>query len=152
MAHEAKPIAADDGVSLTRLPSGGISALCHSAAAAIDEVYGPEESHSRDEPRVRRIKTPHLHEPAYARVACPPKIVEASQDLWGTARFDTGKLNMKSAGFGATVECHQDWAFYPHTNDDLSVGIMPDDCAIESDSMVGIPGSHQGPGIRSSRP
>jgi hypothetical protein len=30
-------------------------------------------------------------------------------------RFDTGKLNMKSAGYGAPVEWHQDWAFYPHT-------------------------------------
>jgi hypothetical protein len=27
---------------------------------------------------------------------------------------------MKSAGFGAAVEWHQDWAFYPHTNDDLA--------------------------------
>jgi hypothetical protein len=42
------------------------------------------------------------------------------KDLWGTVRFDTGKLNMKSAGYGAPVEWHQDWAFYPHTNDDLS--------------------------------
>ena len=146
MAHEAKPIAADDGVNLTRLPSGGISALCHSAVAAIDEFYGREESHSRDASRVRRIKTSHLHEPEDARVACHPKIVEPLQDLWGTMRFDTGKLNMKSASFGTTVEWHQDWAFCPHTNDDLAaVGIMPDDCAIESDPMMVIPSSHQGP-------
>jgi hypothetical protein len=51
------------------------------------------------------------------------------KDLWGTVRFDTGKLNMKSAGYGAPVEWHQDCAFYPHTNDDLAaVGIMLDDC------------------------
>ncbi len=146
MVHEAKPIAAADGVNLTRLPLGGISALCHSAVAAIDEFYGPEESHSRDEPRVRCIKAPHLHEPEYARVACHPKIVEPLQDLWGTVCLDTGKLNMKSASFGTTVEWHQDWAFCPHTNDDLAaVSIMPDDCAIESDPMMVIAGSHQGP-------
>ena len=51
-----------------------------------------------------------------------------SKELWGSVRFDTGKLNMKSAGYGAPVEWHQDWAFYPHTNDDLAaVGIMIDD-------------------------
>jgi hypothetical protein len=61
-------------------------------------------------------------------------------------RFDTGKLNMKSAGYGAPVESHQDWAFYPHTNDDLAaVGIMLDDCEIGNGPMMVIPGSHQGP-------
>ena len=99
------------------------------SVAANDEIYDLEESHSPDAPRVRRIKTPHLHDPEYARAARHPRIVEVLQDLWGTVRFDTGKLNMKSAGYGAPVEWHQDWAFYPHTNDDLAaVGIMLDDC------------------------
>jgi len=72
--------------------------------------------------------------------------VEVLKDLWGTVRFDTGKLNMKSAGYGAPVEWHQDWAFYPHTNDDLAaVGIMVDDCDIENGPMMVIPGSHLGP-------
>jgi phytanoyl-CoA hydroxylase len=73
-----------------------------------DDIYDLEESHSAAEPRVRRIKTPHLHHAEYARAARHPKIVEVLTDLWGTARFDTGKLNMKSAGFGAPVEWHQD--------------------------------------------
>ena len=39
-----------------------------------------------------------------------------------------GKINMKSAGFGSPVEWHQDWAFYPHTNQNvLAVGILLDD-------------------------
>ena len=112
---------------------------------ANDEVYDLEESHSLDEPRVRRIKTPHLRDPEYARAARHPGIVEVLRDLWGTVRFDTGKLNMKSAGYGAPVEWHQDWAFYPHTNDDLAaVGIMLDDCEMENGPMMVIPGSHQG--------
>ena len=42
------------------------------------------------------------------------------QKLWGPAiRFDVSKLNLKSAGYGAPVEWHQDWAFYPQTNDDV---------------------------------
>jgi phytanoyl-CoA hydroxylase len=114
--------------------------------AANDDVYDLEDSHSPDEPRVRRIKTPHLHDPEYARAARHPKVVAVLKDLWGTVRFDTGKLNMKSAGYGAPVEWHQDWAFYPHTNDDLAaVGIMLDDCMMENGPMMVIPGSHQGP-------
>jgi hypothetical protein len=31
--------------------------------AANNEIYDLEDSHSLDEPRVRRIKTPHLHDP-----------------------------------------------------------------------------------------
>jgi ectoine hydroxylase-related dioxygenase (phytanoyl-CoA dioxygenase family) len=114
--------------------------------AANDDVYDLEESHSPAEPRVRRIKAPHLHDPEYAQAARHPKIVEVLQDLWGTVRFDTGKLNMKSAGYGAPIEWHQDWAFYPHTNDDLAaVGIMLDDCEIENGPMMIVLGSHQGP-------
>ena len=116
------------------------------SVAANDEIYDLEDSHSAAEPRVRRIKTPHLHHAEYARAARHPKIVEALTDLWGTVRFDTGKLNMKSAGFGAPVEWHQDWAFYPHTNDNLAaVGIMLDDCDSENGPMMVIPGSHLGP-------
>jgi len=114
--------------------------------AANDDIYDLEDSHSPVEPRVRRIKAPHLHHPEYARVSRHPKIVDALKDLWGTVRFDTGKLNMKSAGYGAPVEWHQDWAFYPHTNDDLAaVGIMLDDCEMENGPMMVVPGSHLGP-------
>jgi len=116
------------------------------SVAVNDEVYDLEDSHSPAELRVRRIKTPHLHDPEYARAARHPKIVEVLADLWGTVRFDTGKLNMKSAGYGAPIEWHQDWAFYPSTNDDLAaVGIMLDDCEMDNGPMMVIPGSHLGP-------
>ena len=53
---------------------------------------------------------------------------------------------MKSAGYGAAIEWHQDWAFYPHTNDDLAaVGVMFDDMEIENGPLMIIPGSHRGP-------
>jgi phytanoyl-CoA hydroxylase len=116
------------------------------SVAANDEIYDLEDSHSAAEPRVRRIKTPHLHHPEYARAAGHPKIVEVLKDLWGTVRFDTGKLNMKSAGFGAPVEWHQDWAFYPHTNDDvLATGIYLDDCDSDNGPLMVLPGTHLGP-------
>jgi phytanoyl-CoA hydroxylase len=115
--------------------------------AAHDAVYDLEDSHTPESPRVRRIKTPHLHHPDFAATATHPGIVGALIDLWGpNIRFDSSKLNMKSAGYGAPVEWHQDWAFYPHTNDDLAaVGVMLDDCDAENGPMLMIPGSHKGP-------
>lgn len=111
------------------------------------EIYDLEDSHSADTPRVRRIKAAHLHHEAYAALTRHPKIVAVLQDLWGPhIRFDTAKLNMKCAGFGAPVEWHQDWAFYPHTNDDLAaVGVMFDDMAMENGPLMIVPGSHRGP-------
>ena len=114
--------------------------------SANDEVYDLEDSHTPAEPRVRRLKAPHNIHPAYFRASRNDKIVAILKDLWGTVRFDTGKLNMKSAGYGAPVEWHQDWAFYPHTNDDLAaVGIMLDDVDEENGPMLVVPGSHKGP-------
>jgi phytanoyl-CoA hydroxylase len=112
-----------------------------------NEIYDLEDSHSANEPRVRRIKTAHTQHPAYGRLVRHPAIVSVLRDLWGQdIRFDTAKLNMKSAGFGAPVEWHQDWAFYPHTNDDLAaVGVMFDDMAVENGPLMVIPGSHKGP-------
>jgi phytanoyl-CoA hydroxylase len=110
-------------------------------------VYDLEDSHTPDNPRVRRIKAPHLHHDAYAALVRHPKIISVLQSLWGPdIRFDTAKLNMKCAGFGAPVEWHQDWAFYPHTNDNLAAaGVMFDDMAMENGPLMIIPGSHKGP-------
>ena len=66
-----------------------------------DAIYDLEDSHTPAQPRVRRIKAPHLHHPAFARLVRHPGIVAALQSLWGPdIRFDTAKLNLKSAGFG----------------------------------------------------
>ncbi len=118
-----------------------------SRVTAHDAVYDLEDSHTPAEPRVRRIKTPHKHHPAYAKLVSHPGIIGALTPLIGPdIRFDTAKLNMKSAGFGAAVEWHQDWAFYPHTNDDLlAVGVMMDDMELENGPLLIIPGTHTGP-------
>lgn len=111
------------------------------------DVYDLEDSHTPDKPRVRRIKQTHLQHPEYGRLVRHPKILAVLRDLWGPdIRFDTAKLNLKSAGFGAPVEWHQDWAFYPHTNDDLAaVGIMFDDMELANGPLMIVPGSHRGP-------
>lgn len=117
------------------------------AVRANDAVYDLEDTHAAEQPRVRRIKTPHQYMPAVAALTSDPTLVGILTRLIGPGvRFQTSKLNMKSAGFGAAVEWHQDWAFYPHTNDDLlAVGIMLDDIDADNGPMLVIPGSHRGP-------
>ena len=61
-------------------------------------------------------------------------------------RYDKLKLNLKPGNGGEAVEWHQDWAFYPHTNDDLcAVGVMIDDMTPENGPLLVVPGSHKGP-------
>ena len=111
------------------------------------DIYDLEDSHSAGAPRVRRIKKAERQHPAYGALTRHPKILAVLTDLWGPdIRFDAAKLNLKCAGFGAPVEWHQDWAFYPHTNDDLAaVGVMFDDMALENGPLMIVPGSHKGP-------
>ena len=44
------------------------------------------------------------------------------------------------------VQWHQDFAFYPHTNDDvLAIGVVFDDINMENGPLQVFPGSHKGP-------
>jgi len=110
------------------------------------DIYDLEDGHTPANPKVRRIKTPHKHFDYFKRLVRHPGITAALAALIGpNIRLHGSKLNMKSAGFGAPVEWHQDWAFYPHTNDDvLATGILLDDCTEENGPLLVIPGSHRG--------
>ena len=115
--------------------------------SAHNEVYDLEPGHTAESPKVRRIKTPDRWDSRFAAMVRQPGIVACLQALWGpNIRYDTSKLNMKAAGFGSPVEWHQDWAFYPHTNDDLAaVGIMIDDVDEKNGPLLVLPGTHRGP-------
>ena len=107
-----------------------------------------EESHTPENPRVRRIKRPHLVHDFYLKLARHPNILSALTPILGydIRLHGGGKVNMKSAGYGAAVEWHQDWAFYPHTNQDvLAVGILLDDMTSENGPVLMVPGTHKGP-------
>jgi len=111
------------------------------------DVYDLEPNHRPERPRVRRIKRPDLVHPLYARTARYPPLVSALIRLLGpNVRHQGGILNMKSAGYGAPLEWHQDWPFYPHTNDDLLVaGIFLDDIDDENGPVTFVSGTHRGP-------
>ena len=112
------------------------------------EALDLEESHTPENPRVRRIKRPHLVHDFYLKLARHPNILSALTPILGydIRLHGGGKVNMKSAGYGAAVEWHQDWAFYPHTNQDvLAVGILLDDMTSENGPVLMVPGTHKGP-------
>lgn len=106
-----------------------------------------EPSHTPDNPRVRRIKDPFHNHPVFNKMAKHPKLIAALTQLIGpNLRIHGSKMNLKSATYGSPVEWHQDWAFYPHTNDDiLAVGIMLDPMTEDNGPLMCIPGSHKGP-------
>lgn len=117
------------------------------SVAASDEIYDLDAGHSCERPRLTRIKLPHKRHPVYAEALRSPRVVGVLQDLLGPdVLLQTSKLNTKAPGGGAAVEWHQDWAFYPHSNDDLlALGLLLDDVDEANGPLLVIPGSHRGP-------
>ena len=112
-----------------------------------NDVYDLDKGHSKDNPRLNRIKTPHDVHAVYKEYLRSDALLELIQPLLGEhIRMNNSKLNAKAAQGGAPVEWHQDWSFYPHTNDDLlAVGVMLSDIGEEDGPLQMIPGSHKEP-------
>ena len=112
-----------------------------------NDEFGLEPGHTFEDPRVRRVKRPSLRHETYASILHHDRILDIVSQLIGPGiRYTGEKLNMKLAGFGSVVEWHQDWAFMPHTNDDLlAVGIPIDDMTTENGAVMVVPGSHRQP-------
>jgi phytanoyl-CoA hydroxylase len=137
-----------DGATLSRIRQQ-VAEICENARGleTHDGVYDLEPTHRPDAPRVRRIKTPHANFPFFRELAGYPPMLEILRRLLGPGvRLHGSKINLKAPGYGSPVEWHQDWAFYPHTNDDLlAVGVMLDDVGEDNGAMRVLPGTHKGP-------
>jgi phytanoyl-CoA hydroxylase len=128
---------------LSELVAGAASVTEHT------DVYDLEPGHTPENPRVRRIKAPQKVHPIFDEIVRSAPVISILTRLIGPGlRLHGSKLNMKSAQYGSPVEWHQDWAFYPHTNDDiLAIGVLLDDCDLENGPMLVAPGSHTGPAM-----
>ncbi len=115
--------------------------------AQSNEVFDFGTSQNGDPPRLRRIKSPHKHHDAYRKLVSDPRLVSVLRELiTPNIRLYGSKLNLKSPRGGEPVLWHQDWAYYPHTNDDiLNAGFLIDDMRPENGPLKVIPGSHRGP-------
>jgi phytanoyl-CoA hydroxylase len=125
-----------------------IAELVAGAAKTVEhtDIYDLEPGHTAENPRVRRIKTPHKVHALFNDIVRSPAVLDILKKLIGPhLRLHGSKLNMKSAQYGSPVEWHQDWAFYPHTNDDvLAIGVLLDDCDLANGPMLVTPGTHRG--------
>ena len=117
------------------------------AVTANDAVFDLEPSHTPETPRLRRLKDPIKQHAVYRQAISHPKVLAIVSQLIGPAITSNGnKLNLKLANVGSAVEWHQDWAFYPHTNDELlAVGVAMDDSSLENGCLLVLPGTHRGP-------
>ena len=136
----------EDVLSTLRAEIAKYQEQAKSLTQSTDEI-DLEDSHTPDDPRLRRIKLPHTHNKVMRDLMHSDLILAPARDLIGPdLRLHTSKLNMKSAGFGAAVEWHQDFAFYPHTNDDvLAIAVILDDMESENGPLMVFPGSHKHP-------
>ena len=112
-----------------------------------DDVYDLEPTHTPAMPRVRRIKSPHKVHALFDQIVRSQPVIDILTKLIGPGlRLHGSKLNIKAAQYGSPVEWHQDWAFYPHTNDDiLAIGVLLDDTDLSNGPMLVTPGTHTGP-------
>jgi ectoine hydroxylase-related dioxygenase (phytanoyl-CoA dioxygenase family) len=125
---------------IAELVAGSAKTLEHT------DVYDLEPGHTAENPRVRRIKAPQKVHPLFDQIVRSPAVLDILKKLIGPdLRLHGSKLNMKSAHYGSPVEWHQDWAFYPHTNDDiLAIGVLLDDTDLSNGPMLVAPGTHTG--------
>ena len=93
-----------------------------------------------------RLKDPVAQDKIFYSLSRNKKIISiVSKLLGGTARFHHSKLNFKlPSKKGGVVHWHQDWAFYPHTNDDLlAVGIYLEECNETHGPLKVFAGTHR---------
>jgi phytanoyl-CoA hydroxylase len=117
------------------------------AVAGNDAVFDLEDDHTPQRPHLRRIKSPAKAHPFFDELLRSDAILDLVESVLGPdIRALGSKLNLKSGDGGSAVEWHQDFAFHPHTNDDVvAVGIAFDDCTIDNGCLMVVPGSHSGP-------
>ena len=74
-------------------------------------------------------------------------MVDMVADLIGPdVKFHHCKINLKLPGSHTEVGYHQDFAYTPHTNDDVVTALlMLDDMTLENGCLQVVPGSHRGP-------
>lgn len=98
---------------------------------------------------IRRIKSPHLHHPTFARALAEPALLDLVEPLIGPdIRWHHTKLNAKQPAGSGHVEWHTDWGYYPHTNCDLlEISIALDPSTEANGCLRVLPGSHRGPAL-----
>ena len=109
-------------------------------------VFDIAPAHSREAPRLRRLKEPDAQHETYWEFT-NDVIADVAADLVGPdVSFHHSKLNFKWHEGDDTVQWHQDIQFYPHTNySPLAIGCYLTDTGLDDGPVAILPGSHKGP-------
>lgn len=103
--------------------------------------------HSAAAPALRRVNNPSDISDGYRDVMTGARTVGMIADLIGSnVKFHHCKINVKLPGARTEVAYHQDFAYTPHTNDDVVTALlMLDDVTEENGCLMVVPGTHKGP-------
>ena len=98
-------------------------------------------------PALRRVNNPSDISAAFRTVMERSAMVDMVADLIGPdVKFHHCKINLKLPGSHTEVGYHQDFAYTPHTNDDVVTALlMLDDMTLRTAACRSCPGSHRGP-------
>jgi len=104
-----------------------------------------DKGHTAEEPKLARLNHPVTLDPDFWDAASSDAVLDNVEAvIGGNIKFHHSKLNMKASKGGAAIGWHQDFAFFPHTNDDLvACGIALDDCTVENGCLLVVPGTHR---------
>ena len=110
-----------------------------------DGCYDIDPASTPEKTLVRRLKRPFDNWPYFDELIRKPFILDPVEQLIGPdIRVNIGKVNFKTPGHGFAIEWHQDWAFFPYTNDNgLAAGIYLDEATYENGAMLMLPGTHK---------
>lgn len=105
-----------------------------------------EPGHTPDKPGLRRVNAPVEVSAAHYEVMTSSRMLDAVVDLIGpNVTFHHSKINSKLPGGATAVKWHQDFAFTPHSNDDVVTALlMVDDVTERNGPLEVLPGSHRG--------
>lgn len=104
------------------------------------------EEHSAERPALRRVNNPSEISSTYYQAMSDAAMVDMVVDLIGpNVKFHHCKINLKLPGAHTVVDYHQDFAYTPHTNDDVVTALlMLDDMTADNGCLTVVPGSHRG--------
>ncbi|HXQ40926.1 MAG TPA: phytanoyl-CoA dioxygenase family protein, partial [Candidatus Udaeobacter sp.] len=99
------------------------------------------EEHRPDRPALRRVNNPSDISPAFAHVAWEARVADMVADVIGpNVKFHHCKINLKLPGTNTEVGYHQDFAYTPHTNDDIVTAlIFIDEVTAENGALMVVP-------------
>ena len=103
--------------------------------------------HTAAAPALRRVNNPSEIDDACMAAMRDSAMTDMVADLIGPdVKHHHCKINLKLPGANTEVRYHQDFAYTPHTNDDVVTALlMVDDMTTENGCLMAVPGSHRGP-------